>query len=147
MEDYFPKTKSEMAELLVQLRDLAENYTEADDLVGRILRGVPLSDIEEQREQLRQDIQNIRTKIEGLLRVSAVWTYAEHMVFRRIQERSFMFIENLSVASEYKGDDDELLRSAENYRQGLIRCIDKTLYYTDNLTKVLPSSHVQVILD
>jgi hypothetical protein len=69
------------------------------------------------------------------------------MVFRRIQERSFMFIENLSVASEHKGDDDELLRSAENYRQGLIRCIDKTLYYTDNLTKVLPSSYVQVILD
>jgi len=81
-----------------------------------------------------------------LLRVTAVWTYAEHMVFRRIQERSFMFIENLSVASEYEGDDDELLKLAENYRQSLIECIDKTLHYTDNLTKALPTSYVQVVL-
>lgn len=144
MEDYFTNTKSEMAELLVQLRDLAQSYDESD--VTRILGGMSLANVTEQREALRQQVQDIRTKIEALLRVTAVWTYAEHMVFRRIQERSFMFIENLSVASEYEGDDDELLKLAENYRQSLIECIDKTLFYTDNLTKALPTSYVQVVL-
>ena len=133
-----------MAELLVQLKDLAQSYDESD--VTRILGGLSLANVGEQREALRQQVQDIRTKIEALLRVTAVWTYAEHMVFRRIQERSFMFIENLSVASEYEGDDDELLKLAENYRQSLIECIDKTLHYTDNLTKALPTSYVQVVL-
>jgi hypothetical protein len=133
-----------MAELLVQLRDLAQSYDESD--VTRILGGLSLANVGEQREAFRQQVQDIRTKIEALLRVTAVWTYAEHMVFRRIQERSFMFIENLSTASEYEGDDDELLKLAENYRQSLIECIDKTLHYTDNLTKALPTSYVQVVL-
>ena len=133
-----------MAELLVQLKDLAQSYDESD--VTRILGGMSLANVAEQREAFRQQVQDIRTKIEALLRVTAVWTYAEHMVFRRIQERSFMFIENLSTASEYEGDDDELLKLAENYRQSLIECIDKTLFYTDNLTKALPTSYVQVVL-
>ena len=133
-----------MAELLVQLKDLAQSYDESD--VTRILGGMSLANVAEQREAFRQQVQDIRTKIEALLRVTAVWTYAEHMVFRRIQERSFMFIENLSTASEYEGDDDELLKLAENYRQSLIECIDKTLHYTDNLTKALPTSYVQVVL-
>lgn len=131
-------TRREMAELLVQLRDLAQSYDESH--VARILGGLSLANVGEQREAFRQQVQDIRTKIEALLRVAAVWTYAEYMVFRRIQERSFMFIENLSVASEYEGDDDELLRLAENYKQSLISCIDKTLSYTDNLTKTLTST-------
>jgi hypothetical protein len=144
VEDYFTNTKSEMAELLVQLRDLAQSYDESD--VTRILGGLSLANVGEQREAFRQQVQDIRTKIEALLRVTAVWTYAEYMVFRRIQERSFMFIENLSTASEYEGDDDELLKLAENYRQSLIECIDKTLHYTDNLTKSLPTSYIQTVL-
>lgn len=129
-----------MAELLVQLRDLAQSYDESD--VTRILGGLSLATVGEQRQAFREQVQDLRTKIEALLRVTAVWTYAEHILFRRIQERSFMFIENLSVASEWEGegDDDELLRLAENYKQSLISCIDKTLSYTDNLTKTLTST-------
>ena len=127
---YYHETRREMAELLISLRDLAENYTEADDLVGRILRGVPLSDVEDQREQLKQDTQKIRTKIEGKLRVSAVWTYSEHLVLRKIQDRSFWWVENLTY--------DESM--AENYRKQLVGCIDLTLSSTDNLAKALSNS-------
>jgi hypothetical protein len=64
VEDYFTNTKSEMAELLVQLRDLAQSYDESD--VTRILGGLSLANVGEQREAFRQQVQDIRTKIEAL---------------------------------------------------------------------------------
>jgi hypothetical protein len=145
MFDEAPRTRDEMAGLLIQLRDLAQNYDESD--VARILGGFSLLSVDEHREAFREQVQEIRSRIEALLRVTAVWTYSEHMVFRRIQERSWMFVENLCFSSEYEDGDEEFLKLAEKYRQSLIQCIDKTLHYTDNLTKMLPNAAVQLVLD
>jgi hypothetical protein len=129
-EDYYDKTRREMAEVLIGLKDLAENYTEADDLVGRIIQGTPLSDVDEQRREVHDQVQKLREKLWELLKVSAVWTYAESMRLQKISEYSFWWIENLTFDRDYI---DEFLM--ERYRKKLIDCINDTLSATDNLTK------------
>ena len=129
-EDYYDKTRREMAEMLIGLKDLAENYTEADDLVGRIILGTPLSDVDEQRREVHGQVKKLREKLWELLKVSAVWTYAESMRLQKISEYSFWWIENLTFDRDYI---DEFLM--ERYRKKLIGCINDTLSATENLTK------------
>jgi hypothetical protein len=126
-EDYYDKTRREMAEVLIGLRDLAENYTEADDLVGRIIRGSPFSDVDEQRLEVYGQVQKLREKLWELLMLSAVWTYAESMRLQKISEYSFWWIESL----EFDSGDWEI----QKYRKDLVDCINDTLSATENLTK------------
>jgi hypothetical protein len=131
-EDYYDKTRREMAEVLIGLRDLADNYTEADDLVGRIIRGTPLSDVDEQRREVYGQVQKLREKLWELLKVSAVWTYAESMRLQKISDYSFWWIENLTFDRDYV--DEFSWRDTEKSLL-VVSTINDTLSATDNLTK------------